>query len=112
MSGSTIRSYSAYTEEALALLAGLIRTARIENKMSAQELAERAGISRNTLLRIEKGDPKCQIGTTFEVARIVGVSLFEAEPSRLATRVRQVNEKLSLLPKTAPKTKKNVIDDF
>lgn len=30
--------------------------------MTAQEVAERAGISRGLLQRIEKGDPKCALG--------------------------------------------------
>ena len=112
MPKSTVRSYSSYTEEALTLLAKLIRASRLEKKMSAQEVAHRAGVSRGMLSRIEKADPKCEIGATFEVARIVGVTLFEAEPSRLSMQVRQIEEKLSLLPKSARKTKKEVIDDF
>lgn len=112
MPRSTVRAYSRYTEEALSLLAGLIRAARLEKKLSAQEVADRVGISRGMLSRIEKADPKCEIGATFEVARIVGVSLFDAEPSRLAMQVKQVEEKLALLPKSARKAKKAVIDDF
>ncbi|MCH8493218.1 MAG: helix-turn-helix transcriptional regulator [Idiomarina sp.] len=112
MPKSTVRAYSKYTEHALSLLAGLIRAARLEKKMSAQEVADRTGISRGMLLRIEKADPKCEIGATFEVARIVGVSLFEAEPSRLAMQLKQVEEKLSLLPKRARSAKKVTIDDF
>ena len=112
MPKSVVRTYSKYTQEALSLLAGLIRAARLENKMSAQEVADRAGISRSMLVRIEKADPKCEIGATFEVAKIVGVSLFEIEPSRLAMQLNQVNEKLALLPKSARKTKKVAKDDF
>lgn len=112
MPKSVIRSYSHYTREALSLLAGLIRSARLENKMSAQKVADRAGISRSMLHRIEKADPKCEIGATLEVARIVGVNLFENEPNRLAMHVKQVNEKLSLLPKTARKSRKVAKDDF
>ncbi len=112
MPKSVVRTYSKYTQEALSLLAGLIRAARLENKMSAQEVADRASISRSMLVRIEKADPKCEIGATFEVAKIVGVSLFETEPSRLAMQLEQVNEKLSLLPKSARKTKKVAKDDF
>ena len=112
MPKSVVRTYSKYTQEALSLLAGLIRAARLENKMSAQEVADRAGISRSMLVRIEKADPKCEIGATFEVAKIVGVSLFEIEPSRLAMQLEQVNEKLALLPKSARKTKKVAKDDF
>ena len=57
MPKSTVRSYSRYTEEALTLLAKLIRASRLEKKMSAQEVADRAGISRGMLSRIEKADP-------------------------------------------------------
>lgn len=112
MPKSVIRSYSRYTEDALTLLARLIRASRLEKKMSAQEVADRAGISRGMLSRIEKADPKCEIGATFEVARIVGVTLFEAEPSRLSMQLRQIEEKLALLPKRARKSSKEVIDDF
>lgn len=112
MPKSVIRSYSRYTEDALTLLARLIRASRLEKKMSAQEVADRAGISRGMLSRIEKADPKCEIGATFEVARIVGVTLFEAEPSRLSMQLRQIEEKLALLPKSARKSSKEVIDDF
>lgn len=112
MPKSIVRSYSRYTEEALSLLATLIRAARLEKRMSAQEVADRAGISRGMLVRIEKADPKCEIGATFEVARIVGVDLFDTEPSRLAMHVKHAEEKLSLLPKSASKVKRKVIDDF
>lgn len=112
MPKSTVRSYSRYTEEALTLFAKLIRASRLEKKMSAQEVADRAGISRGMLIRIEKADPKCAIGATFEVAKIVGVPLFEAEPGRLAMQVKQVEEKLALLPKRARKPKKDAMDDF
>jgi transcriptional regulator with XRE-family HTH domain len=49
-----------YSREAVALLACLIRTAR-KKKLTAQELADRAGISRGMLQRIEKGDMKREI---------------------------------------------------
>ena len=75
MPKSIVRSYSRYTEEALTLLAKLIRASRLEKKMSAQEVADRAGISRGMLSRIEKADPKCEVGATFEVARIVAHAL-------------------------------------
>ncbi|AUC89653.1 transcriptional regulator [Alteromonas sp. MB-3u-76] len=112
MPKSIVRTYSRYAEEALTLLAKRIRASRLEKKMSAQEVADRAGISRGMLSRIEKADPKCEIGATFEVARIVDVTLFEAEPSRLTMQLKQVEEKLSLLPKSARKRSKKVIDDF
>ena len=109
MNNTTISSYA---KESIVLLASLIRTARIEQKISTTELAERAGISRSLLQRIEKGDTKCNIGAVFEVATIVGVRLFDADESSLATHVRQVEDKLTLLPKSVHKKKRTIDDDF
>lgn len=72
MPKSIKRTYSRYSRDATALLGGLIREARKERRLTAQELADRAGISRGLLQRIEKGDLKCEIGAVFEVASIVG----------------------------------------
>ena len=106
------RTYSRYSLDALTLLGGLIRAARKERKLTAQELADRAGISRGLLQRIEKGDVKCEIGAVFEVATIVGVALFEADETSLARHLRQTEDKLALLPKTVRKKTKVVDDDF
>ena len=70
------RAYSRQNLEALELLAQMIRVGRIDRKMSAQEMADRAGISRPLLRRIESADPSCAIGSVFEVAVIAGVPLF------------------------------------
>lgn len=106
------RTYSRYTQEASALLGGLIRAARKERKLTAQELADRAGISRGLLQRIEKGDLKCEIGAAFEVATIVGVKLFDANKTTLTKHMRQTEDKLALLPQRVRTKKKAVRDDF
>jgi transcriptional regulator with XRE-family HTH domain len=106
------RTYSLYSQEAFNLLSKLIRTARIGQKLTVQEIANRAGVSRGLVQRIEKGDPKCEIGTVFEVATIVGVTLFETDQSALQKHTRQVEEKLALLPKSVRKQTKDVDDDF
>lgn len=104
---------SPYSRDALALLGQLIREGRVARRLSAAELSERAGISRQLLHRIERGDPRCAIGAVFEAATIVGVTLFEAEPARLAERRLEHGARLALLPKAvrhgAPQT---VPDDF
>jgi transcriptional regulator with XRE-family HTH domain len=112
MPKSITRTYSRYSREAVALLAGLIRTARKEKKLTVQEVADRAGISRGLLLRIEKGDMKCEIGVVFEVATLVGLKLFDADETALTRQRRQVEDKLSLLPKSVRKTVKAVHDEF
>lgn len=106
------RTYSRQTREALMLLGKLIRAARKERRITAQGLAERAGISRSTLQRIEKGHPKVEIGTVFECAAIVGVSLFDAERGRLSERLSHTEDKLALLPKHTHKRSKAAKDDF
>ncbi len=94
------------------MLGELIREARHERRLTAQELADRAGISRGMLQRIEKGNPKCEIGAAFEAATIVGIKLFDADDDSLAKHLSQTREKLSLLPGSVRKKKKAVRDDF
>ncbi len=106
------RTYSRQNLEALELLAQMIRAGRIDRKMTAQEMADRAGISRPLLRRIENADPGCAIGAVFEAAVIAGVPLFEGEPERLQTRRSALTEKLSLLPQRARKPRRVIHDDF
>jgi transcriptional regulator with XRE-family HTH domain len=112
MPKSITRTYSRYSLDATALLGGLIREARTERNLTAQELADRAGISRGLLQRIEKGDLKCEIGAVFEVATIVGVQLFDADGTTLSRHLRQTRDKLALLPKSVRKKSRPVHDDF
>lgn len=106
------RSYSRYSLDALRLLGRLLRTARIERKLGTQGLAERAGISRDMLHRIEKGDPRCEIGVVFELAAILGVTLFEPDSGALQARRREAEARLALLPKAVHAPRAEVKDDF
>lgn len=112
MPRSTTRAYSSYCRNAVALLGGMIRAARKERKMTARDVADRAGISRGLLQRIESGNPKCEIGVAFEVATIVGVRLFDADENAMARHLNQTREKLALLPKSIRKKPGIVRDDF
>jgi len=105
------RVRSRYTDEALLMLGSMIRVARTERKWSAQELAERAAISRPMLTRIEEGNPACSIGAVFEVAAILGIRLFDADKPALSEMRHQIEQKLALLPKAVRKSGK-VKDDF
>lgn len=112
MSKDSARTYSRYTLEALSLLGKRIRQTRIEKQMTVQDVAERAGISRGLLQRIEKGDTKCEIGSAFEAAAIVGVTLFESDTDGLAPHIKRANDMLALLPKTVHAEKVVAHDDF
>jgi transcriptional regulator with XRE-family HTH domain len=112
MSKPATRSYSRYGREAVELLGHLIRNARIEREMTIAEVAERAGLSRGLVHRIENGDMGCSLGATFEVAAIVGVRLFDAEPTTLTRHLGMAREKLTLLPKAVRQSPKAINDDF
>jgi DNA-binding XRE family transcriptional regulator len=94
------------------MLGKLIRIGRSERGLTAQELADRAGISRTTLSSIEKGAPGPEIGLVFEVASLVGVHLFEYDERALQTQNARLDEKLTLLPQSVRRAMKEVDDDF
>jgi transcriptional regulator with XRE-family HTH domain len=106
------RAYSSYAREAMSLLGKRIRLARKQRRWSEHELAERAGIARATLQKIERGDPGCRIGLVFELAALVGVTLFEPELPGLARQHERVEDKLALLPKAVRSPSEAVDDDF
>ncbi len=106
------RTYSRYTREAAALLAGQIRLGRKQRKWTEHELADRAGISRATLQKIEKGELGVAIGLVFEVAALVGVTLFDEERGSLAAHLARTDDKLALLPSAVRKRTKTVDDEF
>jgi len=106
------RTYSRYTREAAALLAKQIQVGRKQRKWTEHELAERAGISRATLQKIEKGDLSVALGLVFEVAVLVGISLFDEDRDALANHIARIDDKLALLPSAVRKQRKYVDDEF
>jgi transcriptional regulator with XRE-family HTH domain len=50
-----------------------IRLARLRRKLSADQLAERAGMSRRTIYSIEKGSASVSIGYYLNVLRVLGL---------------------------------------
>ncbi len=106
------RTHSKITSEAVTLFGLQIKQARKQLRMTESELAERVGISRTTLQKIEKGDPFVEIGLAFEAAVLVGVPLFQMEGARLASGIETLKDKLALLPKAIRKSRSDVNDDF
>lgn len=104
------RTYSKYAQEAGLLLGKQIRLGRKQRKWSEKNLAERIGISRATLQKIENGEMVCTIGLVFEAAALVGIPLFEQDKVPLSLRIEQASDKISLLPQRI-KTKTKVVDD-
>lgn len=106
------RPYSRYAAEAVSYLGHLIRKSRIERKETAAQLAERAGISRGLLQRIERGDPGCSVGAVFEVAALLGIRLFNLDRESLTANNQIASQTLTLLPSAVRPTRKPVKDDF
>lgn len=106
------RTFSKYTLEAVKLLGGQIKLGRKHRRWSEAELAERAGIARATLQRIEKGDMACKIGLVFEVATLVGIKLFDADSEALRGRIHEVEERIALLPRHIHPRARPVDDEF
>jgi transcriptional regulator with XRE-family HTH domain len=58
-----------------------LRLARLRRRLSAAKVAERAGISRNTLHLLEKGGSSTSIAVLFQVLLVLGL---ESDFSKLA----------------------------
>ncbi len=104
-------TFSRYTRRALELLGGQIKLARKRRGWSESSLAERAGINRSTVSKIESGSPGVAIGTCFEIASLVGLPLFSDDPDVISREISRSNEMLALLPRKIQPTRR-IDDDF
>lgn len=58
-----------------------LRLARRRRRITAVLMAQRVGVSRDTLNRVEKGDPAVSLGTYLRVLRVLGL---DADLDRIA----------------------------
>jgi len=61
------------TKRILSELGENIKLARLRRKLSAEQVSERANISRPTLVAIEKGSPSVSIGSYLLVLKVLGL---------------------------------------
>jgi transcriptional regulator with XRE-family HTH domain len=80
--------------------------------MTAEELADRAGLSRGLLRRIENGDLGCTLGAVFEAAAVVGVRLFDTDQAALMSAVASNTAVMTLLPKAVRASQVGLDDNF
>jgi DNA-binding XRE family transcriptional regulator len=102
-------SLSASAKSALDVLGQLIKAARLERGMSQVELAERVGVSRHTVMAIEKADPKVAIGVVLESATVLGLPLLAEDTQSLNKLAGTVAHLATLLP--ARSTRKHELND-
>ena len=105
-------SLSSSTVSVLVTLGAMIRAGRLDRGMSQAELGQRLGVSRHTVIALEKGEPRVGVGTVFEAATIVGIPLLasnDRELDKLATTVANLT---SILPERSRRKKVALDDDF
>lgn len=60
-------------ERQMSALGGRLRLARLRRKLSTVQMAERMAVSRDTLHRLEAGDPAVALGTYLRALRVLGL---------------------------------------
>lgn len=102
--------YSPQAEEAAQLLGGQVRLGRLERRWTVEELAERVGVNHATIRKVERGDLTVGLGPALEAAVLVGVPLFDAEPTGLGPALRDVRAGLALVPSRARRPREVDVD--
>ncbi|MBU2444663.1 MAG: helix-turn-helix domain-containing protein [Bacteroidetes bacterium] len=93
------------TRKILDRLGENMKLARLRRKLSAEQVAERADISRPTLLAIEKGSPGVSIGSYIQVLFVLGLAediLVVASDDELG---RKLQDAKLIMKERAPKKK-------
>ncbi|WP_158069190.1 helix-turn-helix transcriptional regulator [Sphingomonas sp. Sph1(2015)] len=112
MPASKKRSYARYTMAAVELLGMLVQLERKARRMTAQDMADRLGVDRSTLHRLENGDPKVELGLAFEACAILGIPLFEEDAQGVSMRLDEAGKRLALLPRRVRPKPLSISDDF
>jgi transcriptional regulator with XRE-family HTH domain len=82
------------TKKILSELGENIKLARLRRKFSSEQVAERAGISRSTLISIEKGYEGVSIGYYLSVLNVLGLEKdfqFIAKDDELGRKLQDAN---------------------
>jgi len=82
-----------------------IKLARLRRKLSAEQVAERAGIARSTLWQIEKGLPNVSMGYYAQVLFVLGLEKNLSIMAADDTLGRKLQDAEILIKKRAPKKK-------
>ena len=82
-----------------------IKLARLRRKLSAEQVAERAGISRSTLWQIEKGLPNVSMGYYAQVLFVLGLEKNISTMAADDVLGRKLQDAEILVKKRAPKRK-------
>jgi transcriptional regulator with XRE-family HTH domain len=95
-------------QRSLAQLGERLKLARMRRKLSSTVVAQRAGISRTSLYKVESGGPGATLGTYLRVLAVLGL---ESDIDRLAAddKVGRKLQDLALQPTPAPTRRRRAI---
>jgi transcriptional regulator with XRE-family HTH domain len=91
----------------LSVLGENIKLARLRRKFSSEQVAERADISRTTLVSIEKGSPNVTIGAYVKVLSVLGLENDIMEVGKDDNLGRRLQDAKLVVKERAPKILKN-----
>ncbi|RLA59990.1 MAG: transcriptional regulator [Epsilonproteobacteria bacterium] len=84
-----------------------IKLARLRRKLSMEQIAERAGISRSTLIKIEQGDSGVSMGSYFQVLFVMRLDQDFLQVAKDDLLGRKIQDAGLIIKKRAPKKVKN-----
>ena len=94
-------------QKTISVLGENIKLARLRRKFSAEQVAERANISRPTLVSIEKGNPNVTIGAYVKVLSVLGLENDIMEVANDDKLGRRLQDAKLIVMERAPKIFKN-----
>lgn len=72
-----------------AILGNAIRSARLERKVTQDQLGKAVGLTRTSVVNIEKGRQKVPLDTLYNIARALGTNVHDLLPAAPDQRPRQ-----------------------
>ncbi len=94
-------------QKSLEIFGENIRLARLRRKLSMEQIAERAGISRSTLTKIEKGDDSVSMGSYFQVLFVMRLDKDFLNVAKDDELGRKIQDAGLLTKQRAPKSTKD-----